>query len=233
MSGEIKGGGKVLGQVLNEKESAAEERTKNERFKIFITHSRKDSEGKDFFQKIFSQSYSAGFWYSDHTYDPPHHERIINVMRGCSSVFVLLSEEMQNPHTSSWVSYEVGAAKALGKNVWVFENPEKPAINILVPGADAYVQRPSTIDDIEKFGYMEVVNQGGMILPRNIIRVAQPGKPAKQVLVGNPFDSGKFEHIVFIACAYKSCKQRYFCATLKGVNEYLCPSCRRRLAWNK
>ena len=176
---------------------------------IFITHSKNDTDGKEFFQKIFSQTPTAGFWYSDHKILPPHSDKIINTMRGCSNVFVILSHEMENPYTSSWVSFEIGVAKALGKNVWVFENPEQPSDNILVPGADAYIHRPGKIDVIEDYGYINIIESGGLILPKRISVIFNSPPQTKTKLSNNMLSGNQFGHLGITSCINKNCQQSF------------------------
>ena len=220
--------GRILqGRILESKSSDIEKITQSGSYRIFITHSQADTEGKEFFQKIFSQTNTAGFWYSDHKIVPPHSEKIINTMRMCSSVFVILSPEMENPYTTSWVSFEIGVAKALGKNVWVFENPERPENNVLVPGADAYIHRPAKINNVEDYGYMKIINTGGIILPKSMSQIRVTVGHAKPVLINNVLDPNQFGHIGNVTCGNKKCKQSFFRATLKGFDSYKCPACRQ------
>lgn len=192
-------------------------------FQIFISHSRKDSEGRNFFQRLFSQSNTSGFWYSERGFSPPHSERIINIMRNCSSLFVVMSPEMENSHTSAWISFEVGVAKAMGKNVWVFEDAQNIAKDIVVPGANAYVQRPQVLEHVDSYGFLKIIDQGGLIVPKRVIR-PENGKIVFDTS-DNPLDPDKF-YSRWATCGYENCRHSYFRALLKGVKQYRCPACR-------
>lgn len=207
--------------------SAEETPTNPKQYQVFISHSKKDREGRSFFKNVFAQTNSSAFFYADHNYKPPHFERILNTLRNSSSLFVLLSSEMSTSHTRTWVAFEVGLAKALGKNVWVFENPIRPAPDIPVPGADAYVQRRSNLPNVDSYGYKKLVETGGLLLPKD----TAVGKKKTSTSSADPiFDHKKFSRIGTNRCAYNNCKHAYFRAVLKGQAKYLCPACRQSLA---
>ncbi len=193
---------------------------KSSKNQIFISHSKNDQLGNQFFKNIFANSNTSGYWYSDHKTQPPHCEKIINVMRTCKSLFVILSSEMQNPHTASWVSFEVGVAKALGLNVWVFENPNHVAENISVPGADAYIQFPNHIPNISSHGYKKIIDQAGVLMPSRI------GSNPYSTLTNNPLPKKKFNQVDIVKCGNDNCSQIYFMALLEGIWKYRCPACR-------
>lgn len=207
---------------------------------IFVSHSRRDSEGNEFFTKIFADSNTSGYWYSNHQTSPPHCEKIINVMRTCKSLFVILSSEMSNSHTSTWVSFEVGVAKALKLNVWVFENPNRIAINTPVPGADAYIQFPDSIPDVDSHGYKKIIDQAGQLLPTNDIQELKRLKTItsfeikyisksnpRSLFINNPLSFYKFGHMDVVKCMNVNCSQVYFMALLPGIVKFHCPACRR------
>lgn len=200
-------------------------------YEVFVSHSRNDPIGLNFFKDIFTESHTKGFFYSDHNYLPPHANRIIAALDRASSMFVILSPEMETPHTSRWISFEVGVAKAQGKNVWVFEDPANPAKSVGVLGADAYIQRPTTLEDIESYGFMNIIDTGGLIVPKSYIKKDKGGNYYWST-ANNYLDPEKYETSIVSSCSKEGCRQVYFRATLKGHTKYLCPACRRPLNVN-
>ena len=117
---------------------------------VFVSHNRTDAEGQLFLSHVFNIPESR---YRPHFYSidphPPHASAIRNSIRGCEALFFLLSDQMLDAkdvdhanHTRAWVGYKVGIASQLGQPVVVIE-PENHRVDLPVPGATHYIQRPA------------------------------------------------------------------------------------------
>jgi hypothetical protein len=137
-----------------------------ERPSVFIAHSSEDKSGPAFFDKMFAAAGVRAYWYpypSGRTY--PHYIGICRAIKEAESLFVVLSKPMElKPHTRSWVSFEVGVAIGLGKNVWVFEPPHVQ-VEIPVPAATGYLQRPETTTTLRTFVFGDLVKSAGTTFP--------------------------------------------------------------------
>lgn len=112
---------------------------------VFISHSRHDEEGATFLLHAFNGSKFSPFFYSVRHPDPPHARPIRDSIRGSAALFVLLSEHVRDrDYTRAWVGYEVGVASAAESIPVVVVEPENSRIDIQVPGATHYVQRPTS-----------------------------------------------------------------------------------------
>lgn len=178
---------------------------------IFMSHSNKDIDGQSFFDRLLSRYPSdlLPFWYSYEGPQPPHADKIFATMKESKALVVVLSEHMSKPHTLSWVGYEVGLAKALGKPIYVFEYAHKSASNIPVPGLTGYIQRPTVSESKTEFPGEEVLYS---------IETAQ-------YLI---FKNG---HNIFwdTKCPYEDCKAEYHLFLTDPKDIFNCPSCRRKV----
>ena len=118
--------------------------------KIFISHSQ-DDPNLDFFHRAFSGTEVKAIWMEFEEIKHPAWRTITKNVKGSSSLFVLLSEILDNEqyeHTQNWISFEVGLACMSGKHVWVFE-PFDEDINFVVPYFTHLVKyTPTDIDHI-------------------------------------------------------------------------------------
>jgi len=122
-----------------------------QRPRVFVSHSRTDAEGQLFLSHVFNipESRYRPYFYSISPH-PPHASAIRDLIRGCEALLFLLSDQMLDAedvvhanHTRAWVGYEVGVASQLGQPVVVIE-PEDHRVDLPVPGATHYIQRPAT-----------------------------------------------------------------------------------------
>ena len=173
---------------------------------VFISHSKDDEEGREFFNNIFSSINHKGFWYSWEGPEPPHALTLLNEIKKSQSLFVVLSYSMEQPQTRSWVGYEVGIAVALKKNVWVFE-PENGYINVPVPYVTGYVQFPQQIENLKIFPYYHILNSAGKEIPQTI--------------------DPSTNNLIMTTCTYSDCKAEYYTYILRS--SFLCPVCRREI----
>lgn len=141
-----------------------------------MSHSKDDEVGRTFFDKLFSSSVHHAYWYSWEGPKPPHANSIREAIDKSASVFVILSKQMDQPHTRSWVSYEVGIACGLNKRVWVFE-PENIApdfIDVPVPFLTGYIQYPLKLNKKRTFPYNNLVESAGIAIPTDPSPMQQP-----------------------------------------------------------
>jgi hypothetical protein len=120
--------------------------------KIFISHSARDRELKNFFNDAFGTSPVEAL------YEEIEKEEIEKLYRGIvttndierditlsNALFVLLSSNVDSiDHTRDWVGYEVGFAKGMqsGRNrdVWIFEHVNAVGhLKKVIPNFDHYV----------------------------------------------------------------------------------------------
>lgn len=184
---------------------------------VFMSHSRLDTNGMNFFNRAFSSTPNRCFWYSFEIPEPPHANTLTNQIKQSSSVFVVLSEPMaERPQTRSWVGFEAGVAASLKKSVIVFERYDE-FINIPVPGATAYIQRPPTLKDASleaSYPYLDVCDNGGTSL-----------KFHRQSL------GSMFTHKL-VECKNKDCRAKYALVLWHGQETWHCPVCRKSMKLN-
>ena len=170
--------------------------------RVFISHS-KDDPNLGFFHKVFSGLNTKAIWMEFESITPPAGVSIANEIHHSDALFVLLSNELvSRPHTSSWVSFEIGlAARSIktmlykGIDIYVFEPLDNP-IDFVVPYCDYYMLYKDAVDHIK---YL-----------KNIITVPLHGK-------GLPV----------VRCPYPDCQIGF--RLLTDVNEFNCPVCRQRI----
>lgn len=182
---------------------------------IFMSHSKKDKSGQNFFDELFSR-HDTGyrpFWYSYEVPNPPHAETIFTVMSASFALFVVLSEHMMNRYTLAWVGYEVGLAKALKLPIYVFEKEDYNPVPIPIPGATAYFRRPTKIENRKDFPIDEITKS--ISVSKDELR----------------FKNGP-SGILFAICPYQDCKAEYHFYPLKKTKRFLCATCRREVKFS-
>jgi hypothetical protein len=113
---------------------------------IFISHSARDEEYRNFFNKAFAtSSVNAKYEEIEELYQGTiTTQNIEQDITLSSAVFVLLSRNIDSlPHTRDWIGYEVGFAKGGqggNKDVWVFEHiNDVGQLTKVIPNFDHYV----------------------------------------------------------------------------------------------
>src|SRR5438105_3587061 len=172
---------------------------------IFISHSARDENLKDYFNRAFATSNVNAIY--------EEIERLMNEtittdkvkqdIAQSSAMFVLLSQTVESlSHTRDWVGFEVGYAKGIGganKDVWVFENvQDRGELRMVLPSFDHYVvydtsdaalpylkQIVSSYDDDRVLKNTAVATAGGALLgvpwigiPVLIYSALNTGRPA-------------------------------------------------------
>jgi hypothetical protein len=113
---------------------------------IFISHSARDQQLKNFFNQAFAtSSVNAKLEEIEQLYKGTiTTQQIEQDITLSSAVFVLLSQNVDSlDHTRDWIGYEVGYAKGAqggNKDVWVFEHiNEAGHLTKVIPNFDHYV----------------------------------------------------------------------------------------------
>jgi hypothetical protein len=178
----------------------------------FISHSRKDTNGTTFVDKIFSGVENTAFLYSYQGPVPPHAQTLKKeITSKCNSLIVLLSRFLtQGKFTASWVSYEVGLAHAAGLNVWVLENINDDPIDLPIPYVSAYVQRTKALTQRSTFPFDFIGDFAGTVIPS--IRDFGSTKGSK--------------YIGDITCPNEKCNAQY--SVFLERNWFFCPVCRKK-----
>jgi len=175
--------------------------------RVFMSHSRTDKIGQNLFNKLFGTCDHEAYWYSFEGPTPPHAKTLLEAIKGSASVFVILSRPMTEPHTRSWVGYEVGIAASLGKNVWVFEQKDTEYVQVPVPYLTGYIQYPKEIEQKDTYPFADIVKTAGLKIPGLKVNVKSP-----------------IFHSTF--CQYEDCQAPYYVWVYD--TKYLCPVCRRK-----
>ncbi len=93
--------------------------------RVFISHSEKDLELKNFIAGLFASSDVTAYfaeWEKVIDKNPVDGIKIENDIKQSDALFILLSQNVENlKHTRDWVQWETGIAKGAGKEIWVFE----------------------------------------------------------------------------------------------------------------
>lgn len=108
--------------------------------KVFISHSRADKEMRDYFLKIFGLAGVEATAVEFENFPPPPWRYIKNEMLISDALFLLLGPNVidRGIFTQNWISFEIGLACELGKEVWVFEQYDIP-VHFPIPYLDNYV----------------------------------------------------------------------------------------------
>lgn len=174
---------------------------------VFDSHSRVDTNGMAFLDSLFSSTNHKRYRYSFTGEGPPHSETIKSAISSCASMIVTLSEGLAESHTAMWVGYEVGTAHDLEKNIIVFENYEENWINLPIPYADAYIQRPGRLRNFSD-PFKTVAENAGM-------KFRGEGLPEGSIWAND------------LECPNPKCKSKYYAVIYK--TPFLCPVCRKSI----
>ncbi len=173
---------------------------------VFMAHSKEDSAGREFFDKLFSGAGVRAYWYP-YPEGPtiPHSKGIRKAIEESNALFVVLSKPMETkPHIRSWVSFEAGIAVGMDRPIWVFEKFDE-SVDIPVPGSFGYLQRPEMTTQLRTFPFGRIVSSAGTKYP-----------------------STEGSEVWFHAiCRDSDCGER-FVAYVLNSNIARCPACRRK-----
>lgn len=195
---------------------------------IFVSHSREDSEGRLYFDKLFASSHHKLYWYSWEGPRPPHALTLRKAIAQSASVFVVLSPEMDKPQTRSWVGYEVGIASGLNKNVWVFEKAGAwtQPVDVPVPFVSGYVQRFEQLPARQIFPFAQLADGAGISIPGR-----WPLTPAQNAPFSSTDDPASNAERRDVECPYPDCRAAY--AAYLYQTGFNCPVCRRQITFTE
>ncbi len=116
---------------------------------IFISHSKRDEDIKNFFSNVFAGLNVAGKFVEFEEYESPPWQFIQERVNAAKSVFVLLGPHVrQLSYTRDWITWETGLASQAGKDIWVFE-PFGQWCDIAIPHVSHYAVYEKTEDAIK------------------------------------------------------------------------------------
>jgi hypothetical protein len=106
---------------------------------IFISHSSKDKELKNFLSRAFASTQVRAIFeeFDAIKIGPPNAQRITGNIRQASAVFVLLGTNVDQ-HTRDWVLWESGVATDANKDIWVLESVNEQSA-VAIPHLRHYV----------------------------------------------------------------------------------------------
>lgn len=207
---------------------------------VFISHSRRDEQTKNFFYRAFSGTAVLPIWME---YEKPPtssiDEAIERKIQVSSAVFFLLSEAVERiPFTRDWVLWENG--KITNKDIWVFEPEETLGrINMVLPHFHHYVryQRTKPWRDyinsiVRSYDSSNLLGLAGTGAGLGAI-VLEEDKAAGAILgglVGAVVEAiGRPNAPTGVPVTCLKCSYSYAVHLTRGVNEFRCARCNCRL----
>lgn len=122
---------------------------------IFVSHSQKDAEIRRHFNEIFSQTGVISKCMEFEKMNSPDWKEIRGAIHNSGAVFLLLGPNVRGSiFTQNWIAFEVGAACAYNKDVWVFEQNGSD-IGFPIPYVTDYLQY--AMFDNKHFQYVKQV----------------------------------------------------------------------------
>lgn len=181
---------------------------------VFISHSKDDTNIRNFFGNIINsiEGFNSKFMEFETIkgYPALFIEKIIG-NEDVKAVFVLLGSNItKSPYTQNWVAFEVGMAKALKKDIWVFEEFNTD-IKFPIPYLDFYMMY--TIDNKDHFDFI-----------RSLVKQYKD----EESLIGILFRLRVKDRFKFafkkVICPNPRCNAFYY--LLNTIREFKCPVCR-------
>jgi len=173
--------------------------------KIFLSHSQADEEIRDYFLKIFGiegvQAISVEF----ENFPPPPWQFIKRQMFESDALFLLLGPNVidRGIYTQNWISFEVGLACQLNKEIWVFEQIDIP-VRFPVPYLNHYLlYDPKNRKHLD---YIRVIISAYKVIPL-----------FRKIPVGYSY----------VICPNPKCQVSFLLHT--KMIEFECPSCRKMM----
>lgn len=132
---------------------------------------------------------------------------IFNEIAKSDALFAVLGPNVDySDYTSNWIGFEIGIAKSLKKDIWVFE-PLDSIIRFPVPYIHHYA-----IYDLTDTSHRDYITE---------IVIQYEFRPAKRV----------FPNVGKVICSYENCRSQYL--MYNEVDNFNCPTCRRPLTSSK
>lgn len=186
-----------------------------------------------YFQNAFNETNVNPFLMEYENYQNPPWQVIKNAIVKSSALFLLIGPNLNtSPYTQNWVSYEVGLADALNKQIWVLEDIQA-SINFPIPNAHHCLLYSST--DRNSLYYLQTViksyskNVGGALLG-GLVGVALSTNPLALIaglLIGSQLNVPARPMGEKLQCAYPDCKIVFEYHNIQ--KQFHCPACRRGL----
>lgn len=209
--------------------------------KVFISHSRKDTEiVKDVsyhMKQVQVEPLVAEF----ESVERPPYRTIDRMIEQSDALFFFLTPNVaDSPHTRSWVDYEVSAAHALNKPVYVFEQLNRQVIFPIPFLTHYFLYDPSQKEDWNKlFEIAKLASPSidlGAFIAGGIL--GAPFGPLGSLIGGAVAASmaqRQQESAIFsqdITCPYANCGISFkFYSQLYEGFRFNCPTCRRPIVW--
>ena len=182
--------------------------------KIFLSHSKRDEEIRDYFLKLCGLAGVEGKAIEFEYFPPPPWSFIKDQLTSSDALFLLLGPNVlrdwdreRGIYTQNWISFEVGLACQLDRPIWVFEQLQTP-IHFPIPYFNFYMQYdPKSRED---FDYIRQILVGYKLLRLGM------GPKGYQ-----------------ITCPHETCRITFRLHPSKRVIErgkeksFNCPSCRK------
>ncbi len=209
---------------------------------IFISHSQKDKNLRDFFSNTFAGTKVKAIFeeFEKIFRGGVTSVHIANDIRNSKAVFVILSQNVQGiPHTRDWVVWETGVAT--NRDIWLFEPYSQfGKISVVTPYLRhyvifdtnrywfAYIRRIiESYDDSHVLPTLLVTGGIGAILDENKI-----GGAALGTLAGLWISDKSKERPTGINVICSNCFSSYNIHIPQGMTIFRCPVCNKYLKIN-
>ncbi len=117
---------------------------------VFISHSKIDEDIRQYFDTIFASNVKAVRMEFEELRTTPWMD-IRNCIIQSEAIFVLLGPNLTfSKYTENWIGFEVGAATALNKPIWVMER-FGDSVNFPIPYLTDYLLYEPKNDEHTKF----------------------------------------------------------------------------------
>ena len=139
---------------------------------------------------------------------------------------------VRSKHTRAWVGYEVGIASERNLPVVVIE-PEAKRVELPVPGATVYLQRPKTAVAATGTEWRVLCETGGDLKPHEWEESDGTFWGGILTFLGNAaLSSGDSTGAFYsVGCENAHCRARFFAPqSLHTAKRHPCPSCRLEVA---
>jgi len=214
---------------------------------IFVSHSQKDEDLKNFFSNAFLGTKVAGIFeeFEKILGGKVTSVKIARDIENSRAVFVILSQNVQDiPHTRDWVVWETGVAK--NKDIWIFEPyPQFGKISVVTPFLRhyaifalndswlGYIRRIiESYDDSHTLGTALVTGGLGAIIGSALSEDESEGAIAGGIL-GGLYGLAVSDKTKFRPTGLKtecvSCSSTYAVHIPQGMTTIRCPVCNKFL----
>lgn len=223
---------------------------------IFISHSRRDPEERDWLRSLFGDTHVRAICKEFGAYMVPPAADIAADIQRSKAVFLLLTPGiLSSDFTRNWVSFEAASALYYGRPLWIFEQIETPTefpIPGIHPNLARYLPYSRTWPDLDDYirqvicGYEDpdwlgtlqyaAGGAGGGALLGSSRDISSPGRGA---LIGSLLGGGLKlisslpqppKGIILITCPYPLCGVQF--ELHAPVSPFPCPTCRQRIELN-